>query len=77
MAAFDVTAVIDGVPYNVKAEPYDFNAEKRFKINYNNREYIFAYDSSMGRYAALGDESVDIPDNLEALVAERLENYKS
>ena len=77
MAAFDVTAVIDGVPYNVKAEPYDYNAEKRFKINYNGNEYIFAYDSSMGRYAALGDEAVDIPDNLEALVAERLENYKS
>ena len=76
MAAFDVTAVIDGVPFNVKAEPYDFNAEKRFKVNYDGKEYVFAYDSSIGRYAAIGDEAIDIPDNLETLLAERLENYK-
>jgi hypothetical protein len=28
----------------------------------------------MGRYAAIGDEAVDIPDNLESFVAEKLEN---
>ena len=75
MAAFDVTAVIDGVPFNVKAEPYDFNAEKHFKVNYDGKEYVFAYDSSMGRDAAIGDEAINIPDNLESVVAERLENY--
>jgi hypothetical protein len=76
MGVFDVTTVVDGVPYRVQAEPYDFNTEKRFKVSYDGKEYIFAYDSSMGRYAALGDEAVDIPDNLEAVVAERLENYR-
>ncbi len=76
MAGLDLTTVIDGVPYSVKARPYDFNNEKRFQVSYDGKEYIFAYDSSMGRYAALGDEAVDIPDNLEAVLAERLENYK-
>jgi hypothetical protein len=76
MAAFDVTAVIDGVPFNVKAEPYDYNNEKRFKVDYDGKEFIFAYDSSMGRYAAIGDDAVNIPDNLESVLAERLENFR-
>jgi len=76
MAKFDLTTVIDGVPYNVSAEPYDFNAEKRFKVNYDNQEYIFAYNSDIGRYAAIEDEGVNIPVALEAFVAEKLENYK-
>jgi len=77
MAAFDVTTVLDGVPYRVTAEPFDFNSEKRFKVNYDGKEYIFAYDSSMGRYASLGTEAIDIPDNLESMLAERLENYRA
>jgi hypothetical protein len=73
--AIDITTVIDGIPFNVKAEPYDFNTEKRFKVSYDGKEYIFAYNSDIGRYAAIGDEAVDIPDNLESFLAERLENY--
>jgi hypothetical protein len=72
--AIDITTVIDGIPFNVKAEPYEFNTEKRFKVSYDGKEYIFAYNSDMGRYAAIGDEAVDIPDNLESFVAEKLEN---
>lgn len=76
MSAFDVTTVVDGVPFRIKAEPFDFNAEKRFKVGYDGNEYIFAYDSEMGRYAAIGDESVNIPDNLESVIAQKLENYR-
>lgn len=72
--AIDITTVIDGIPFNVKAEPYEFNTEKRFKVSYDGKEYIFAYNSDMGRYAAIGDEAVDIPDNLESFLAEKLEN---
>ncbi|HTM65335.1 MAG TPA: hypothetical protein VL093_03385 [Flavipsychrobacter sp.] len=72
--AIDITTVIDGIPFNVKAEPYEFNTEKRFKVSYDGKEYIFAYNSDIGRYAAIGDEAVDIPDNLESFVAEKLEN---
>jgi len=77
MSVLDITTVIDGVPFNAKAEAFDFNTEKRFKVSYDGKEYIFAYDSDLGRYAALGDEAVDIPDNLEAVLAERLENFRS
>lgn len=76
MATFDITTVIDGVPYRVTAEPYDFNTEKRFKVNYDNKEYVFAYNSDIGRYAAIEDEAVNIPVSLEAFVAEKLENYR-
>ena len=76
MSVFDVTAVIDGVPYNVKAEPFHFNTEKRFRVSYGGKDYIFAYDSNVGKYTAIGDDSIDLPVNLEELVAERLENYR-
>ena len=76
MPAFDVTTVVDGVPFTVKAQPFDFNTEKRFKVDYDGTEYIFAYDSNMGRYAAIGDEATNIPDNLESVIAQKLENYR-
>lgn len=77
MAALDLTLVLDGVPYSVKAKPFDFNNEKRFVVDYDGNEYIFAYDSSMGRYASMGDDSIAIPDTLETLVAEKLENFRA
>ena len=61
---------IDGVPYIVKASPFDFNGETRFNVSYNgSEEYIFTWDSSLGRLAAIGDESVQIPDNLEVEIS--------
>jgi len=77
MSNWDITTVIDGVPFNARIESFDFNTEKRFKVNYDGKEFIFAYDSTLGRYAAIGDESVDIPDNLEAVLAEKLEHFRS
>ncbi len=77
MQTFDLTTVLDGVPFSVRATPFDFNNEKRFKVAYGDKEYVFAYDSEIGRYAAIGDEAVDIPDNLEGWLAERLENYRA
>ncbi len=76
MGSFDVMSVIDGVPYKVRVTPFDFNNEKRFRVAYGDGEYVFAYDSGMGKYAAIGDEAVAIPDSLETELAERLENYK-
>ena len=77
MNAMDLTFLIDGVPYQVKAEPFDFNNEKRFKVQYDGNEYIFAYDSTMGKYTSIGDDSIAIPDTLENDLAERLENFRS
>ena len=73
MEAQRFNLVIDGVPYEVKAVPYKYNNETRFRVNYNGSEdYIFTRDSGIGRLTAIGDEAIDIPDNLEEAIAERL-----
>ena len=75
MSTIELSTVIDGVPYYVKAEPFDFNTETRYKVQYGGKEYIFAFDATIRQYAALGDEASDIPDNLEIFVAEKLDSY--
>jgi len=66
--------LVDGVPYVVKATPYDFNTETRYLVSFNgSEEYVFAWDSSLARLASIGDEAVDIPDNLEIAIANRLQ----
>jgi hypothetical protein len=72
METINFQVVLDGVPYSVKATPFDFNAEKRYKVNYDGNDLIFAYDSQVGAYTALGDDAGDIPDNLETEIAQRL-----
>jgi hypothetical protein len=69
----NIELVLDGVPYRVQATPFEFNTETRFRVSYNGNEYIFTWDSSLGRLAAIGDEAVDLPDNLEVAVAEKLQ----
>jgi hypothetical protein len=66
--------LVDGVPYVVQATPYDFNTETRFLVSFNGSdEYVFAWDANLARLAAIGDEAVDIPDNLEEAIAGRLQ----
>jgi len=63
-----------GIPYLVKIEPFSFNEEPRFKITYNNGpEYIFARDEQMSQYRAIGDEAINIPDDLEESIATKLQ----
>jgi hypothetical protein len=65
--------LLNGVPYVVKASPFEFNTEKRFSISYNgSEEFIFVYDAAAGRYVAIGDETSTIPDDLEVAIADRL-----
>ena len=67
--------VVDGVPYMIKARPYEFNTETRFMVSYNGGdEYVFTWDSSLGRLAAIGDGSETIPDNVEEAIAEKLQS---
>ena len=69
--------IIDGVPYNIKATPFMFNDEIRFSISYNDsEEYIFARDGNVGQLTAIDSGAVDIPDNLEEAIAEKLNNFK-
>lgn len=69
--------LVDNVPYRVMVEPFEFNTETRFKVTYNgNQEHIFTWDSSIGRLAAIDDDSSNLPDNLERAIAERLQAGK-
>jgi hypothetical protein len=73
MAEQRLEMLIDGVPYTVTAEPFEFNGEARYKVNYNGNEHIFTYDSSIGRLAPIDEDAGDIPDNLETEIARRLQ----
>ncbi|HUC83403.1 MAG TPA: hypothetical protein VMR70_21000 [Flavisolibacter sp.] len=69
--------LLNGVPYFVKAEPFQYNEETRFKVSYNNGdEHIFTWDSSVGRLAAIDDDASTIPDDLESAIAGRLQAGK-
>jgi hypothetical protein len=66
--------LLNGVPYFVKAEPFSFNEETRFKVSFNNSdEHIFTWDSRLGRLAPIDDDAGTIPDDLESAIAGRLQ----
>jgi hypothetical protein len=65
--------LLNGVPYVVKASPYQFNTETRFSVSFNGSDdYIFTYDATVGRYVAFGDDTATIPDDLEVAISEKL-----
>jgi len=66
--------IVDGVPYEIKPTPFEFNNEQRFKVSYNNsdEEYIFTRDADIGQLTAIDSDALDIPDNLEQAIAEKL-----
>ena len=69
--------LLNGVPYFVKAEPFEYNTETRFKVRYNNGdEHIFTWDSNLGRLAAIDDDAGIIPDDLESAIAGKLQAGK-
>ena len=66
--------VVGGVPYMVRATPYDFNTERRYRVRYNGgEEHVFTWDSSLGRMTAIDDDASTIPDDLETAIAEKLQ----
>ena len=77
MEAQNFELLVDGVPYMVKATPYNFNGDIRFRVSYNGSEdYIFTRDTEAGLLTAIGTEAVDIPDNLEEAISEKLTSLK-
>ena len=64
--------LLSGVPYFVKAEPFDYNGETRFKVNYNGNEHIFAWDADISSLSAIDEDGIDIPDELETAISSRL-----
>ncbi|XZF16324.1 hypothetical protein ACTHGU_09305 [Chitinophagaceae bacterium MMS25-I14] len=69
--SFDL--LLSGVPYQVKAEPFAFNTETRFRVSYNSGpESIFAWDAEMQQFKSLDDDGNDIPDDLEQAISDKL-----
>jgi hypothetical protein len=65
--------LLNQVPYIIKAAPYPFNNETRFRVSYNDSpEYIFAWDEEAEQFTSIGDEASTIPDEVEEAVAVRL-----
>ena len=69
--------VVDSVPYILKVVPFEFNGEKRFTVSYNgSTDFIFTWDSSIGRLAAIDDDAASLPYNIEVAIAEKLQSGK-
>jgi len=66
--------LVDSVPYMVKAVPFSFNGETRFRVSFNGSpEHVFTWDSSLGQLRAIDDDSSTLPDNLEIAISEKLQ----
>jgi hypothetical protein len=67
--------LIDSVPYLVKAVPFSFNGETRYRVSFNGSpEHVFTWDSSVGQLRAISEDSSTIPDNLEIAISEKLQS---
>lgn len=67
---------LDGVPYIIKATPFEFNTETRYRVQFNGNEHIFTWDSRIGRLAPIDDDAADIPDVVEEEIARRLQSSR-
>lgn len=66
--------LVDGVPYEVRATPFQFNGDIRFRVSYNGGQiYVFVYDQELKRLMAIGDDTGTIPDSLERAISQKLE----
>lgn len=65
--------VVDGVPFDVKAEPFTFNEGVRYNVSYNGSpDFIFAWDESASQYVAIDHDSAVIPANVETEISLQL-----
>lgn len=65
--------LLNGVPYEVKAKPFEFNTETRFNVTINgSAEYIFAYDTSVGQFVSIDEDAESVPADVELAISERL-----
>jgi hypothetical protein len=70
---FQLELLVDGVPYEVRGQVFEFNAEKRVQLNVNNgTEHVYAWDPETVRLRAIDDDAVLLPDNLEQTISEHL-----
>lgn len=69
---FDFT--VQGIPYEVTIDPFDFNNEKRFHVSYNGGPVdTFVWDSELKRLRAIDRDASTLPDALELAISKRIE----
>lgn len=65
---------VDRTPYILNITPFNFNEEVRYHVSYNGGpDILFAWDNTVGHFAAFGDEAATMPDNLELEIARKLQ----
>jgi hypothetical protein len=65
---------VDKIPYILTVTPFLFNNDVRYHVSYNGGpDILFAWDNSVGHFAAFGDEAATLPDSLELAIAARLQ----
>ena len=70
--SFDL--VVDGVPYFVKAVPFLFNGEMRFRVFINaEEEHLFTWDTETGMLRAIDDDASVLPAGIEEAVSQKLQ----
>ncbi len=65
---------VDRIPYILNVTPFMFNEEIRYHVSYNGGpDILFAWDKTVGHFAAFGDDAATMPDTLELEIAQRLQ----
>lgn len=65
LASYDLDILVDAVPYNTRITPFDFNGQKRFKVQINSGEdHILAWDEELMSLKPLDDSGSTLPDDL-------------
>ena len=66
---------MDSVPYLIRATPFQFNGETRYRVSLNGgSEHVFTWDSSLGQLRAIDDDASTLPDNVEEAISEKLQS---
>lgn len=69
--------LVDGVPYEVRATPFQFNDDIRFRVSFNGGQiYVFVYDQQLKRLTAIGEGTETIPVSLEEAISQKLESME-
>jgi len=67
--------LVDNVPYMIKAVPFSFNGEKRYRVSFNGSpEHVFTWDASLSQLRAINDDSSTMPDSLEIAISQKLQS---
>jgi hypothetical protein len=65
---------VENTPYILQVTPFSFNEEMRYHVSYNGGpDILFAWDNTLGHYAAFGDDAATMPDSVELAIAEKLQ----